>query len=457
MGQSTFKGGAHPYEGKELSMDSPIREMDAKEELVFPMSQHIGAPATPVVAVGDTVKMGQIIGEASGFISANIVSSVSGEVKAVEPRLLSSGAKATCVVIANDGEYQPVEGLGADRDYTQLTKEEIRQIIKDAGIVGMGGAGFPTNVKVTPKNEEEIDYVIVNGAECEPYLTSDYRLMLERPEDLIQGLHVVLSLFDNAKGVIAIEDNKPEAIAKLQYLTDSDPDIEVKVLKTKYPQGAERQVIYVTTGRKINSKMLPADAGCIVDNVQTVLAIYDAVCKTTPSMSRVVTLTGDAMAEPQNYKVKFGMSHAELLEEAGGLKENAKKLISGGPMMGMAQASADFPVAKGTGAVLAFAANENKVSEDPTCIRCGRCVEACPMHLEPLYLYLYVQKNRIEDLEAAHVMDCIECGACSYICPGRLHLTHSFKVGKQKVKEAAAKAKAAAEAAKAAEEAKKEA
>ena len=321
----------------------------------------------------------------------------------------------------------------------------------------MGGAGFPTNVKVTPKNEEEIDYVIVNGAECEPYLTSDYRLMLERPEDLIQGLHVVLSLFDNAKGVIAIEDNKPEAIAKLQYLTDSDPDIEVKVLKTKYPQGAERQVIYVTTGRKINSKMLPADAGCIVDNVQTVLAIYDAVCKTTPSMSRVVTLTGDAMAEPQNYKVKFGMSHAELLEEAGGLKENAKKLISGGPMMGMAQASADFPVAKGTGAVLAFAANENKVSEDPTCIRCGRCVEACPMHLEPLYLYLYVQKNRIEDLEAAHVMDCIECGACSYICPGRLHLTHSFKVGKQKVKEAAAKAKAAAEAAKAAEEAKKEA
>ena len=457
MGQSTFKGGAHPYEGKELSMDSPIREMDAKEELVFPMSQHIGAPATPVVAVGDTVKMGQIIGEASGFISANIVSSVSGEVKAVEPRLLSSGAKATCVVIANDGEYQPVEGLGADRDYTQLTKEEIRQIIKDAGIVGMGGAGFPTNVKVTPKNEEEIDYVIVNGAECEPYLTSDYRLMLERPEDLIQGLHVVLSLFDNAKGVIAIEDNKPEAIAKLQYLTDSDPDIEVKVLKTKYPQGAERQVIYVTTGRKINSKMLPADAGCIVDNVQTVLAIYDAVCKTTPSMSRVVTLTGDAMAEPQNYKVKFGMSHAELLEEAGGLKENAKKLISGGPMMGMAQASADFPVAKGTGAVLAFAGNENKVSADPTCIRCGRCVEACPMHLEPLYLYLYVQKNRIEDLEAAHVMDCIECGACSYICPGRLHLTHSFKVGKQKVKEAAAKAKAAAEAAKAAEEAKKEA
>ena len=430
MGQSTFKGGAHPYEGKELSMDSPIREMDAKEELVFPMSQHIGAPATPVVAVGDTVKMGQMIGEASGFISANIVSSVSGEVKAVEPRLLSSGAKATCVVIANDGEYQPVEGLGADRDYTQLTKEEIRQIIKDAGIVGMGGAGFPTNVKVTPKNEEEIDYVIVNGAECEPYLTSDYRLMLERPEDLIQGLHVVLSLFDNAKGVIAIEDNKPEAIAKLQYLTDSDPDIEVKVLKTKYPQGAERQVIYVTTGRKINSKMLPADAGCIVDNVQTVLAIYDAVCKTTPSMSRVVTLTGDAMAEPQNYKVKFGMSHAELLEEAGGLKENAKKLISGGPMMGMAQASADFPVAKGTGAVLAFAGNENKVSEDPTCIRCGRCVEYCPMGLEPVEVNQAYAARDVQELGKLHADYCFNCGSCTFVCPAKRPVTQMMSLAK---------------------------
>ena len=304
MGQSTFRGGTHPYEGKELSMDDPIQVMLPKEELVFSMSQHIGAPATPVVSVGDTVKMGQIIGEASGFISANIVSSVSGEVKAIEPRLLSSGAKATCVVIANDGKYEPIEGLGTDRDYTQLSKEEIRQIIKDAGIVGMGGAGFPTNVKVTPKNEEDIDYVIVNGAECEPYLTSDYRLMLEKPEEIVQGLKVVVSLFPKAKGVIAIEDNKPEAIAKLQYLTEDDPQLEVKVLKTKYPQGAERQIIYVVTGRKINSKMLPADAGCIVDNVQTICAIYQAVCKCTPSMSRVVTLTGDAMAHPQNGDVR---------------------------------------------------------------------------------------------------------------------------------------------------------
>lgn len=327
MGNSTFRGGAHPYEGKELSMDEPIRVMEPKTEMVFPMSQHIGAPATPTVAVGDTVKMGQIIGEASGFISANIVSSVSGTVKKIEPRLTGSGAKATCVVIENDGEDTPVEGLGEDRDYTTLSKEEIRQIIKDAGIVGMGGAGFPTNVKVTPKNEEEIEYVIINGAECEPYLTSDYRLMLERPEDLVMGLKVLLQLFDNAEGIIAIEDNKPEAIAKLQYLTQEEPKITVKPLKTKYPQGAERQVIYVTTGRKIYSKMLPADAGCVVDNVQTVLAVYDAVCKCTPSMTRVMTLTGDAMAQPQNYKVRFGMSHAEFWKKQADLWKRAQRRL----------------------------------------------------------------------------------------------------------------------------------
>ena len=433
MGQSTFKGGAHPYEGKELSMDSPIREMDAKEELVFPMSQHIGAPATPVVAVGDTVKMGQIIGEASGFISANIVSSVSGEVKAVEPRLLSSGAKATCVVIANDGEYQPVEGLGADRDYTQLTKEEIRQIIKDAGIVGMGGAGFPTNVKVTPKNEEEIDYVIVNGAECEPYLTSDYRLMLERPEDLIQGLHVVLSLFDNAKGVIAIEDNKPEAIAKLQYLTDSDPDIEVKVLKTKYPQGAERQVIYVTTGRKINSKMLPADAGCIVDNVSTVIAIYRAVCKQTPLIRGVLTLTGDAFNTPVNVEVRLGCSHADLVPEGDGFKTEPVKIISGGPMMGFAFFDLNVPVTKTSSSILALTKDEVAEYEPTPCIRCGRCVEACPGNLMPQKMAQAAMHNDYDAFVKLNGMECYECGSCTFVCPARRPLTQTFKQARQYV------------------------
>lgn len=433
MGQSTFRGGAHPYEGKELTMDYPIVKMEPGEELVFPMSQHIGAPATPIVSVGDTVRMGQIIGEANGFISANVISSVSGEVKAVEPRLLSSGEKATCVVIANDGEDNSVDGFGVERDYTTLTKEEIRQIIKDAGIVGMGGAGFPTNVKLTPKNEEDIDYVIVNGAECEPYLTSDYRLMLERSEDLVSGLKVVLSLFDNAKGVIAIEDNKPEAIAKLQYLTDDDPNLEVKVLKTKYPQGAERQVIYVTTGRKINSRMLPADVGCIVDNVQTILAVYDAVCKGKPSISRVVTLTGDAMAEPQNYEVRFGMSHAELLEKAGGLQCEAEKLISGGPMMGMAMYDLNTPVVKTSASILAMSMDEAALYEPTNCIHCGRCAKVCPSHLVPQMMAQALKRDDLEHFQKIYGMECYECGTCTYVCPAKIRLTQMFKLARREV------------------------
>lgn len=440
MGNSTFKGGTHPYEGKELSMDNPIQVVMPKDELVFPMSQHIGAPAKPTVSVGDTVKMGQIIGEAGGFISANIVSSVSGKVTKIEQRLTGSGAKANCVVIENDGEYEAVDGFGEERDYTALSKEEIRQIIKDAGIVGMGGAGFPTNVKVTPKNEDQIDYVIINGAECEPYLTSDYRLMLEKPEQLIMGLKVLLRLFDNAKGIIAIEDNKPEAISKLSYLTQDDPMISVKALKTKYPQGAERQVIYVTTGRKIYSKMLPADAGCVVDNVQTVLAVYDAVCRSIPSISRVMTLTGDAMAKPQNYEVKFGMSHAELLEEAGGLVEGgAEKIISGGPMMGMAMYDLNVPITKTSSSILAMSKDEAAACEPTNCIRCGRCATVCPSHLVPQKMAEAANRSDLELFQKLNGMECYECGTCTYVCPAKRRLTQSFKQARRAVMDSARK------------------
>ncbi len=452
---ATFRGGAHPYEGKELSENRPIRVLEAGDELVFPMSQHIGAPATPVVAVGDEVKMGQLIGEASGFISANIISSVSGKVTAVEPRTLSSGAKATCVVIANDKNYTPVSGLGKERDYKSLSKDEIRKIVKDAGIVGMGGAGFPTNVKISPKDPDKIDHVIINGAECEPYLTSDYRLMLERPEDLIEGLRIVLSLFDGAKGVIAVEDNKPEAIEKLTYLTESDPNIFVKTLKTKYPQGAERQIIYVTTKRRLHAKLLPADVGCIVDNVQTMLAIYDAVAKSIPSMTRVMTLTGDAMSDPQNYLVRFGMSHAEVLEGAGGLKEEAEKLISGGPMMGMAMYTLDTPITKTSSSILAMTHDEVAANEPTNCIRCGRCATVCPCHLVPQMMAQAGEKNDLDEFVKLNGMECYECGTCTFVCPAKRRLTQVFKTCRQAVMAKNRKAQAEAAAKKKAEEEKK--
>ena len=306
MGLATFKGGVHPYEGKELSEHKPVQILMPKGEMVFPMSQHIGAPAAPLVKKGDKVLAGQKIGEASGFISANVISSVSGTVKAIEPRRVANGTMANSIIIENDGEYTTVEGLGADRDPAALSKEEIRAIVKEAGIVGLGGAGFPTHVKLTPKDENAIDYILVNGAECEPYLTSDYRLMLEEPEKLVGGLKVILQLFDKAKGVIGIENNKPEAIKKLEELVKDEPRIEVCPLQTKYPQGGERSLINAITGRKVNSTMLPADAGCIVDNVDTVISIYMAVCKSTPLMRRIVTVTGDAVADPRNFNVKIG-------------------------------------------------------------------------------------------------------------------------------------------------------
>ena len=343
MGLATFIGGIHPFEGKELSEDKPIKYLEPLqgEVMVYPLSQHIGAPAKPLVAKGDHVLKGQIIAEAGGFISANILSSDSGTVKGIESKLVANGAMVQSILVENDGEEEAIEGFGTDRDASKLSKEEIRQIVKDAGIVGLGGAGFPTHVKLTPKDENAIDYVIVNGAECEPYLTSDYRTMIERPEQIIGGLKVMLQLFDNAKGVIGIENNKPEAIKKLTEMVKDEPRIEVCPLLTKYPQGGERTLIYAVTGREINSSMLPADAGCIVDNIDTVASIYNAVCKTTPLIRKIITVTGDAIAEPQNFEVRLGTNYQRLVEAAGGFKQEPEKMISGGPMMGQALFSLD--------------------------------------------------------------------------------------------------------------------
>ena len=421
----TFKGGVHPYEGKELSKASAIKKLLPEGDVVIPLSQHIGAPAKACIAVGDRVLVGQKIGEAAGFISANVHSSVSGTVKRIEPHLVAGGSMVQCVVIENDGEYE--ELLWELKEYEEMTKEEKREAIKEAGIVGMGGAGFPTNVKLSPKNEDDIEYVIVNGAECEPYLTSDYRRMIEEPEILIEGLNMVLSLFDNAKGIIAVEDNKLDAVIALKKLVKKDEKIDVKAVYTKYPQGGERALINAVTGREVNSSMLPADVGCVVNNVDTIFAIHNALKYHKPLISRVVTVSGDDIVEPSNFLVPIGTNMKKVIDAAGGFKIEPKKIISGGPMMGMAVFSTDYPVTKGTSAVLAFKKDEVSDSEPSACINCGKCLSVCPGRVMPARLADYAEHGDVDSFVANYGMECCECGCCSYICPAKRNLTQAIK------------------------------
>lgn len=436
MAAGTFRGGSHPFEGKELSMDKPTTVLLPKGEMVYPVSQHIGAPAKVIVEKGEHVLVGQKLAEAGGFVSACVISSVSGTVKSIEPRQMVNGSMVESIVVENDGAYETVPDFGKTRDVSKLSKEEIRNYVKEAGIVGMGGAGFPTHVKLTPKNENEIDYVIVNGSECEPYLTSDYRMMLEEPERLIGGLNVILRLFDHAKGVIAVEDNKPEAVAKLSALVEKEERITVMPLKTKYPQGAERMLIYAVTGRQINSSMLPADAGCIVNNVDSVISVYLAVAQSTPLIRRIVTVTGDAVKDPRNFVVRTGTCYAELLEAAGGFTEEPQKIISGGPMMGQALFSLNIPVTKTSSALLALKKDEVAAFEPGACIHCGRCVNACPEGIVPQKLYPAAMRSDYEAFEKLNGMECCECGSCTFVCPAKLRLTQAFKQARKSVLDA---------------------
>jgi electron transport complex protein RnfC len=426
MAKLTFVGGIHPYDGKELSKDKPIKEVLPKGDLVYPLSQHIGAPATPVVAKGDRVLTGQKIAEASGFVSAPIYATVSGTVKAIEPRRVVTGDNVMSIVIENDGEYEEVEYSPVE-SAEQLSKEEIIGRVKEAGVVGMGGAGFPTFIKLSPKEPEKIDYVIANCAECEPYLTSDYRRMLEEPEKLIEGLKIMLRLFDNARGILAVEDNKPDCIELLKTLTKDETRISVKALKTKYPQGAERQLIYATTGRSINSKMLPADAGCVVNNVDTIVAIYHAVMLGKPLMNRIVTVTGDAIADPRNFIVRIGTNYHELVEEAGGFKEKPVKIVSGGPMMGFGIFDLDVPTTKTASALLCLTQDDVSKMEPSACINCGKCVEVCPGRVLPRKLADFAEHYDEEAFLSYNGMECCECGCCSFVCPAKRPLTQTIK------------------------------
>lgn len=425
MGLLTFKGGVHPNDGKSLAKDQPIKEVLPTGLLVYPLSQHIGAPAVAVVKKGDQVLKGQKIAEAGGFVSAPIYASVSGTVKAIEKRLTPGGGYSDCIIVENDGEYKEVE-YPEVKPFNELTRDEILAMIADAGVVGMGGAGFPTRVKLSPKEPDKIEYIIANCAECEPYITADYRRMLENTEELISGMRIVLSLFKGAKGIFGVEDNKKDCIEKLKEAIKDEPRMEVKELQTKYPQGAERQLIYATTKRAINSSMLPADAGCIVDNVETLISIHNAVINGRPLVERVTTVSGDAVVNPGNFKVLIGTNHRELIEAAGGFKQEPEKLISGGPMMGFAMITLDVPVTKTSSALLAF--KEDEVAKKPAsaCINCGRCVDVCPSRIIPSRLADYAERFDEEAFTAQNGLECVECGSCSYVCPAKRTLKQSI-------------------------------
>lgn len=432
MKLKTFRGGIHPDGHKELSLGKPVEPYMPKGDLVFPINQHIGKPASPVVAVGDKVLAGQIIAEADGFVSANIISSCSGTVKAIEPRYTISGAKATCIVIENDGEFTPMPGIGKKRNDGTVSNKDILDAIKAAGIVGLGGAGFPTHVKLSVKNPDSIDFVIANGAECEPYITCDDRLMQDENRAIVEGLRLVLQLFPSAQGIIAIEDNKPEAIKAMEAVCAGEKQIHVQPVMAKYPEGGERNLISVISGRDLRFGQLPADVGCVVCNVSTLNAIYRAVHFSEPLMERYFTISGDAIADPRTFSVRIGTAASELIEAAGGFKSGVevKKILCGGPMMGMAMTSLDVPVNKNNNALTVLAKDEVQLAEEQAtaCIRCGRCTRACPIHLIPQMMADAAEKGDFEQYEKRlYGLDCIACGSCTYVCPAKRPLMQLFK------------------------------
>ena len=450
MAQAFF-GGVHPHDMKAATNEKAIEQLPAPAQVVIPMSQHFGAPCTPLVKAGDHVKVGQKIGEFRG-LGAPIHASVSGTVKAVEPRPYSMGGNVMSVVIDNDGQDEVSEEVQAPANPDALSVDEMVEIVKNAGIVGMGGATFPTHVKISG-GIGKVDTVIINGAECEPYITGDHRAMLERSEEIIGGATYLAKMFGVEKVVIGVEVNKQNGIDRLnKTIAEKHAPVVVEGLRCRYPQGGEKQLCQAITGKQVPPGGLPSNIGCAVFNINTTCCIFRAVTQGMPVVNKVVTVSGSGIVEPKNIECPIGTPVSLLLNACGGVKDGTYKLIAGGPMMGMAQYTADIPVAKGTGCMLAFCEKEEQTVEHPQCIRCGKCVSVCPMHLEPLFMYQYASKGMVDELNDAHIMDCMECGACAYACPARMHLTHMFKTGKQLVKDKAAADKAAAEAKKAAQE-----
>ena len=436
--KDTFRGGVHPAGHKELSRDVPLREFLPAGEMVFPLSQHIGKPAKPIVKKGDAVLVGQRIAEADGFVSAHIASSCSGTVKAVEKRRVLGGGMMECIVIDNDGQFTPAADYSRREDPDTVTNDDILRRVQEAGVVGLGGAGFPTHVKLKPRDPAAIRYVIANGAECEPYLTGNDQLMRTRAAEIVEGLELVLRLFPNAEGVIAVENNKPEAIAAMQGAASGKARVSVRAMKTKYPQGGERSLIQAIAGVDFPVAKLPADVGCIVDNVGTLYAVQRAALYNEPLYSQCLTLTGEAAANPGNFIVRVGTSFSELLEHAGGIKAGAtlKKAMAGGPMMGIALTSLDVPIQKQNNGLTLLAEDPNELAERQmtACLHCGRCATVCPMGLLP---QLMADAATLGDLDRyekkLYGLECIQCGSCTYICPAKRPLMQTFKQAKSEI------------------------
>ena len=433
MNVKTFKQGIHPNYNKELTADKALKKAKDPAQVVIPLHQNIGAPCKPLVQVGDQVKVGQKIGESESFVSAPIHSSVSGTVKAVKEVELGTGGKTLSVVIESDGKDEVDESVKPKGDLSSLSGQEIINIVKEAGIVGMGGAMFPAHVKLNIPEGKTVDTVLLNGAECEPYLTVDDRIMVEQPEEVVFGLKALMKAVDVDKGAIGIEDNTPEAIEALRKATANEPNIEIVPLETKYPQGGEKMLITAVTGREVPSGGLPADAGCVVNNVTTAVALAKAIKEGRPLIDRSITITGRGIKEPQNVIAKVGTSVAELIEQAGGYKGKVGKVILGGPMMGKAVHHIDTPITKGTSGILVIPADEVHDYDPDPCIRCARCVDVCPTFLMPVSLSNYSRKEMYEELEDYNVLDCIECGSCSFTCPAKRPLLHYIRLGKAEV------------------------
>src|SRR3989304_1691751 len=430
---ASFSGGVHPEGNKELTSHKPAVPAAIPKRVVIPLSQHIGAPTKPLVVLGQEVKKGEKIGEAAGFVSAPVHASISGKVTAIGNFPHSLGMDVTSIVIEGDGKDDWISGLKETPDYQVLNPAELKKMVQDAGIVGMGGATFPTFVKLSPPKEKPIGVVILNGAECEPYLTSDHRLMLDRPREIIEGLKILMRILGVKKGYVAIEANKPDAIEAMKKAAAGSPDIQVRPIKVKYPQGAEKMLIKAIVNRTVPAGGLPMDIGVVGQNVGTADAIYTPVRSGKPLIERYVTVTGRGVKEPKNFVARIGTPFSQLIEEAGGLTESAAKVISGGPMMGMSQFTLDVPVIKGTSGILVLPESEVSVKSYGPCIRCGRCIDACPMMLQPSLIGLFIEKGHYQDAKDYNLMDCFECGSCTFVCPANRPMVQWVKKAKKEL------------------------